>query len=472
MRRIAALVLCALMLLPLSGCQPSREALLRQGIKIEELDAGALREIAEEAILSGQTELRLNYLGRRAAVEQAVRDGLWQARESASYPMRRFLAAYDVSCTQERGYVATRIILTPAETGLLADIPRDAQGGLAVEAYGKGTLEALLMDMMEAKQQQALRLYKWQDLDAFNAILKQDLDVILNTNYAYVYLVSSAQWVLSEYPGTDGETFVELDISLEYEPDTIPLADIPVVDNSLEMIDALVEGWAAGADKVTLILEDVRPDEETLFSWINTAEVNSASLACEGDSIWYELLGNPSPRQIGRFWLEFDAKDSRITEAQTELDKTITSEAQALKARLGEGADAKTAYRAVFERVMEITEYDDDIREATEQKTLTQEMQILRSAYGALVAGKTVCTGYARAFQALCNELGLPCWTVNGYQDGEGHIWNMVRLSGETLYIDCTFADTGGRPNKYFLASAEEMETRDYVPDEGFVMPW
>ncbi len=103
MRRIAALVLCALMLLPLSGCQPSREALLRQGIKIEELDAGALREIAEEAILSGQTELRLNYLGRRAAVEQAVRDGLWQARESASYPMRRFLAAYDVSCTQERG---------------------------------------------------------------------------------------------------------------------------------------------------------------------------------------------------------------------------------------------------------------------------------------------------------------------------------------------------------------------------------
>ncbi|MEA4969154.1 MAG: transglutaminase domain-containing protein [Candidatus Pelethousia sp.] len=472
MKRIAALVLCALLLFSLSGCQPSREALLRQGIKIEELDPGALCEMMEAAILSGQTELRLNYRGRQAAVEQAVRDGLWKARESGSYPLRRFLAAYDVSFTQERGYVATHITLTPAKMSLLADMPRDAQGGLAVEAYGAGVLEALLTHMMEAKQQQALRLYKWQDLDALNATLKKDLDVVLNTNYAYVYLVSSAQWVLSEYSGTDGETFVELDINLEYEPDTIPLTDIPVVDNSLEMIDALVEGWAAGADKVTLILEDMRPDEETLFSWINTAEVNSASLACEGDSIWYELLENPSPRQICRFWLEFDAKDSRIAEAQAELDNAIAAEAQTLKARLGEGTDAKTAYRAVFERVMEITEYDDDIREATEQKTLTQEMQILRSAYGALVAGKTVCTGYARAFQALCNELGLPCWTINGYQDGEGHAWNMVRLSGETLYVDCTFADTGDRPNKYFLTSAEEMETRDYVPDEGFVMPW
>ena len=103
---------------------------------------------------------------------------------------------------------------------------------------------------------------------------------------------------------------------------------------------------------------------------------------------------------------------------------------------------------------------------------LTEEMQILRSAYGALVAGRSVCTGYARTFQALCDGLGLDCWTVNGYQDGAGHAWNMVRLDGEILYVDCTFGDTGGRPERYFLFDQETLEARRYEMDEGFVVPW
>ena len=68
-----------------------------------------------------------------------------------------------------------------------------------------------------------------------------------------------------------------------------------------------------------MILEGVRPDETTLFAWINTAEVNSATLACEGDSIWYEILENPGQRQIGRYWLEFGVPAERIAAAQAEM---------------------------------------------------------------------------------------------------------------------------------------------------------
>ena len=137
-----------------------------------------------------------------------------------------------------------------------------------------------------------------------------------------------------------------------------------------------------------------------------------------------------------------------------------------------QGLESREAYRTVYQRVMDMTEYDDAIRDATEEQTLTEEMQILRSAYGALVAGRSVCTGYARTFQALCDGLGLDCWTVNGYQDGAGHAWNMVRLDGEILYVDCTFGDTGGRPERYFLFDQETLEARRYEMDEGFVVPW
>lgn len=473
MKRFAALGLVLLLLIAMAaGCTPSREALLRRGVEARTYDTAELCALLEAAVLAGEKELSLNYLGRRAAVERQVKEGLGEARESLSYIAGRFLSEASVTCLQEKGYVSAQIRLAGKEDALLADMPRWEGGGLSVEPYGAQALEALLMHMMVAGQPRALRLYEQADVDATNEALRRDLDWVMNNNYAYAYLVESAQWVLSEYTGLDGKVFLELDILLKFEPDTIPLADIPVVNDKMKIIEALVAGWAAGEEKVTLIVENLKTEEDEVFSWINTAEVNSATLACEGESVWYEIMETPGPRQIGRFWIGFDAQKADIEAAKVELDKALAMEGPALRAKLAGNSDPEAAYRAVFERVLERTEYDDEILEATEKEELTPRMQILRSAYGSLVAGQTVCTGYARAFQALCNELDLPCWTVSGTQKGEGHAWNMVRLHGEVLYVDCTFADTGGRPDKYFLFTQEQLEKWAYEIDPEMITPW
>ena len=283
--------------------------------------------------------------------------------------------------------------------------------------------------------------------------------------------MGNGEWALQTCRQPEGQGYIALELTLTYQADTLPLSQIPVARSGLEMVESLIQQWAAGSPKATVILEGVRPDETTLFAWINTAEVNSATLACEGDSIWYEILENPGQRQIGRYWLEFGVPAERIAAAQAELDAALEEELARLKEQV-QGLESREAYRTVYQRVMDMTEYDDAIRDATEEQTLTEEMQILRSAYGALVAGRSVCTGYARTFQALCDGLGLDCWTVNGYQDGAGHAWNMVRLDGEILYVDCTFGDTGGRPERYFLFDQETLEARRYEMDEGFVVPW
>ena len=51
-----------------------------------------------------------------------------------------------------------------------------------------------------------------------------------------------------------------------------------------------------------------------------------------------------------------------------------------------------------------------------------------QSAYSALVGGKTVCAGYARAFQYLMQKLGIPCYYCTGFA-GENHAWNIIKLS-------------------------------------------
>ena len=68
-------------------------------------------------------------------------------------------------------------------------------------------------------------------------------------------------------------------------------------------------------------------------------------------------------------------------------------------------------------------------------------------AYGALVDGKAVCEGYARAFQLLCNKANIDCVLLSGTADSDNHAWNGVKISGDWYQIDVTWNDTDGENN-------------------------
>ena len=75
-----------------------------------------------------------------------------------------------------------------------------------------------------------------------------------------------------------------------------------------------------------------------------------------------------------------------------------------------------------------------------------------QSAYSALVHGKTVCAGYARAYQYLLQQLGIPCYYCTGYA-GEDHAWNIVKLDGDYYNVDVTWDDTDPATYDYFNKS-------------------
>ncbi|MFT4107183.1 MAG: transglutaminase domain-containing protein [Lacrimispora sp.] len=60
------------------------------------------------------------------------------------------------------------------------------------------------------------------------------------------------------------------------------------------------------------------------------------------------------------------------------------------------------------------------------------------TAYGALVKGEAVCSGYARAF----NELARRCGLESTYVSSSQHAWNLVKLDDESWYhVDVTWED-------------------------------
>ena len=72
-----------------------------------------------------------------------------------------------------------------------------------------------------------------------------------------------------------------------------------------------------------------------------------------------------------------------------------------------------------------------------------------QSAYSALVNDSTVCAGYARAFQYLMQQLGVPCYYCTGYA-GENHAWNIIKLNDGFYNVDTTWDDTGSGTYDYF----------------------
>lgn len=79
-----------------------------------------------------------------------------------------------------------------------------------------------------------------------------------------------------------------------------------------------------------------------------------------------------------------------------------------------------------------------------------------QSAYSALVNGRSVCAGYARAFQYLMQQLGIPCYYCTGFA-GEDHAWNIVKFEDDFYNVDVTWDDTDTPTYDYFNKTDREF---------------
>lgn len=65
-------------------------------------------------------------------------------------------------------------------------------------------------------------------------------------------------------------------------------------------------------------------------------------------------------------------------------------------------------------------------------------------AFGVLVDGTGVCESYSRAFQYLCQCIGVDNILVVGLSGDEPHMWNMIMLDDDWYHSDLTWDDEDG----------------------------
>lgn len=158
------------------------------------------------------------------------------------------------------------------------------------------------------------------------------------------------------------------------------------------------------------------------------------------------------------FWLETGYSGKYMGNGQcVEIDLKYNSTA-------GDLESAKQKFDAAAQKLLsgaadlgndeEKEKYVHDALAAAVTYDLSADMN--QSAYSALVNGRSVCAGYAKAYQYLLQQLGIPCYYCTGYSGGN-HAWNIVKLGDGYYNVDVTWDDADTIRYDYFNKTDAEF---------------
>ena len=118
-----------------------------------------------------------------------------------------------------------------------------------------------------------------------------------------------------------------------------------------------------------------------------------------------------------------------LKQRKTTLDKKVSAIVKEAKKKKGQEAQAKYVHDYIA------THCHYAYSKLLKGKTTAEDY----TAYGCLVKGVAVCEGYARAYQMIMKELGIPVVKVDSNE--VSHEWNMIKLNGEWFHVDVCWDD-------------------------------
>lgn len=193
--------------------------------------------------------------------------------------------------------------------------------------------------------------------------------------------------------------------------------------NALALNDSFAPVEDIPASGLRNVFAAVYNDHPELF-WMDTAY--ACKFKRSGECVEIDLQFNSTSGNLSKSKSTFEEKVKEITDGAQELENNYEKE------------------KYVHDSLVANIDY-------------VASAPMNQSAYSALVNGKTVCAGYARAFQYILQQLGIPCYYCTGYA-GESHAWNIVALEDGYYNVDVTWDDAGSGTYHYFNKS-----DRDYA---------
>ena len=108
--------------------------------------------------------------------------------------------------------------------------------------------------------------------------------------------------------------------------------------------------------------------------------------------------------------------------------------------------------KTIHDYIINNTDYDE-----LKTNNINDETYKSNTAYGVLIQGYGICSGYADTMAIFLNQLDIKNYKISN----ENHIWNLVYVNGLWKHLDATWDDPisefNANRNTYFLISTEEL---------------
>lgn len=132
-----------------------------------------------------------------------------------------------------------------------------------------------------------------------------------------------------------------------------------------------------------------------------------------------------------------------------EINYIVTNK---IKDLITENMTTKDKIKTIHDFVINNTDYDE-----LKTKNISDETYKSNTAYGVLIQGYGICSGYADTMAIFLNELGIENYKISN----ETHIWNLVYINGMWKHLDATWDDPisefNANRDTYFLISYDEL---------------
>ena len=147
--------------------------------------------------------------------------------------------------------------------------------------------------------------------------------------------------------------------------------------------------------------------------------------------------------------IEIEIQHTYTKEEVKQLDDKVSG---VISEKIKNNMSTKDKIKAMHDYIINNTEYDtlktDNINDTTYKSN---------TAYGVLVEGYGICSGYSDTMKLFLDELNIVNYKVSNDQ----HIWNVVLLDGEWLHLDLTWDDPVSDKNitrdNYFLINSKNL---------------
>lgn len=159
------------------------------------------------------------------------------------------------------------------------------------------------------------------------------------------------------------------------------------------------------------------------------------------DSIIFNFDDNIIKVEIKHTYTEDEIKklNAKVDEI---INKTITNE-----------MSTRDKIKAIHDYIINHTEYD-----TLKTKNINDKTYHSNTAYGVLIEGYGICSGYSDAMKLFLDKLNIINYKISNDQ----HIWNLVYLDGNWLHLDLTWDDPVSDKNitrdNYFLIDTKTLK--------------